>query len=95
MGKVRTKVVKRTAKEMLEKFPNKFTTNFEENKQVLMEVAEIPSKRLRNRIAGYITRLVKQRKRVEQQLAMRQEINLTEEEEYIKKIEGGETTATG
>ncbi len=90
MGKVRTKVVKRTAKEMLERFPDKFTADFESNKQALIEVADIPSKRLRNRIAGYITRLVKQRQRIERQLAMRQEITLTEEEEYIKKIEGSQ-----
>ncbi len=88
MGKVRTKVVKRTAKEMLERFPDKFGPDFEVNKQALIEVADIPSKRLRNRIAGYITRLVKQRMRLEKQLAMRQEISLTEEEEYIRKIEG-------
>lgn len=88
MGKVRTKVVKRTAKEMLERFPQEFTDDFEHNKKKLMELTEISSKRLRNRIAGYITRLVKQKKRIEKQLALRQELTLTEEEEYIKRIEG-------
>ena len=33
-----------------------FGTDFEENKKALENLALIPSKRLRNRIAGYITK---------------------------------------
>lgn len=58
MGKVRTKLVKRVARELLEKYPDLFTRNFEHNKQVVKRVATIPSKRLRNKIAGYITHLI-------------------------------------
>ena len=59
MGKVRTEVIKRCAREILKTYPERFTTDFEDNKQKLFLVAEIKSKRLRNRIAGYITHLVK------------------------------------
>ena len=59
MGKVRTEVVKRYAREILNTHPGHFTTDFEDNKQKLFLIAEIKSKRLRNRIAGYITSLVK------------------------------------
>ncbi|TFF89356.1 MAG: 30S ribosomal protein S17e [Promethearchaeota archaeon] len=57
MGKIRTETIKNLANEIREKYPNKFTVDFEKNKQVLDEVAIIPSKTLRNRIAGYITRV--------------------------------------
>lgn len=58
MGKVRTEHVKRIARELIERFPDKFTTDFEVNKRVLESVAEIPTSRLKNKIAGYITRLM-------------------------------------
>lgn len=58
MGKVRTEQVKRVARELIRRFPDKFTKDFEHNKQVLETVAEIPSQKLRNKIAGYITRLL-------------------------------------
>ncbi len=88
MGKVRPAYIKRSARILLEKYPNKFTADFEHNKRVLMEMTNISSKKIRNRVAGYITRLVKQRQRLERLAAMRQEITLTEEEEYIERIEG-------
>jgi len=50
--------VKRAARELLRRYPDKFTTDFEENKKILDSIAVIPSPKLKNRIAGYITRLV-------------------------------------
>ena len=58
MGKVRPDAVKKIAREMIKRYPDRFTTDFEENKKSLEPLLEIPSIRLRNRIAGYITRLV-------------------------------------
>jgi len=57
MGKVRPEYIKRVCKELIEKYPNVFTTNFEENKHNLTNCAYIQSKLVRNRIAGYITHL--------------------------------------
>ena len=57
LGKVRTEVVKRAARELLERFPGKFASEFEPNKLAVNELLRAPSKRLRNRIAGYVTRL--------------------------------------
>jgi len=88
MGNVRIKLVKRTAREMLVRYANLFTDDFEHNKEVLMQVAEIPSKTLRNQIAGYVTKLVRRQRKIEQQLSLRQELTVTDEEEYIKRIEG-------
>lgn len=59
MGKVRIELVKRASKELIEKYPDRFTANFEENKQFLKEIGFTLSKRLRNRVAGYITRMMK------------------------------------
>ena len=58
MGNVRPEKVKKIARELIRRYPDKFTMNFEENKRVLSSIAHIPSTRLRNSIAGYITRLV-------------------------------------
>ena len=57
LGKVRTDTVKRTSRELIKKFPERFTGDFESDKQVVNDLVTTPSKRLRNRIAGYITRL--------------------------------------
>lgn len=59
MGRVRTKYIKRTARKLIEKFPKKFTNNFEVNKATLNMIAEVQSKKIRNRVAGYITSLRK------------------------------------
>ncbi|ODQ63487.1 putative 40S ribosomal protein S17 [Nadsonia fulvescens var. elongata DSM 6958] len=59
MGRVRTKTVKRAAKVMIERYYPKLTLDFEVNKRVADEIAVIPSKRLRNKIAGYTTHLMK------------------------------------
>lgn len=59
MGKIRPILVKRLARELLSRYPDKFTLDFEQNKHLVAELTDIKSKRLRNRVAGYITRLVK------------------------------------
>ena len=63
VGKVRPKAVKKIARELLEAYPDAFTTDFEANKQFIKEHVDIKAKRLRNRVAGYIVRLVKRRMR--------------------------------
>lgn len=58
MGKVRTKLVKRVARNLLEKYPDLFTRDFQHNKLVVSKLVAVTSKKLRNQIAGYITHLV-------------------------------------
>jgi len=62
MGRVKPKFIKSLAEKLLEMYPDKFTESFEENKKAVAELADIPSKTVRNKVAGYITRLVKRRK---------------------------------
>ena len=57
MGKARTEQVKRIARELLNRYPSKFSADFEKNKQFVSEYTNISSTKLRNRIAGYTARL--------------------------------------
>ena len=59
MGRVRTKTVKKAARVIVEKYYSKLTLDFQMNKKIAEEVATIPSKRLRNKIAGFTTHLMK------------------------------------
>ncbi|KAK4396568.1 UNVERIFIED_CONTAM: 40S ribosomal protein S17 [Sesamum radiatum] len=59
MGRVRTKTVKKSSRQVIEHYYSKMTLDFHTNKKVLEEVAIIPSKRLRNKIAGFSTHLMK------------------------------------
>eukprot|EP01060_Flectonema_neradi_P033365 TRINITY_DN558_c0_g1_i4.p1 TRINITY_DN558_c0_g1~~TRINITY_DN558_c0_g1_i4.p1 ORF type:complete len:126 (+),score=40.39 TRINITY_DN558_c0_g1_i4:60-437(+) len=59
MGKVRTKTVKKAARLIVEKYYTKLTRDFHTNKKVIVEVSMIPSKRLRNKISGFTTHLMK------------------------------------
>ena len=46
--------VKKLSTELLNKYPNKFNVDFQQNKKVIGEIAKVRSKELRNQIAGYI-----------------------------------------
>lgn len=59
MGKVRTEMVKRISIELLDRYPYSFGLEFEANKQFLKRVDLEVSKKLRNRIAGYVTTIIK------------------------------------
>merc|ERR1711898_20248 len=59
MGRVRNKTVKRAAKQIIEKHYGKLSKDFHTNKRLCDEVALIPTKRLRNKIAGFATHLMK------------------------------------
>ena len=47
--------IKRISNEILERYPENFGMDFDENKAILKNIAVVRSKLLRNRIAGYIT----------------------------------------
>merc|ERR1712133_92569 len=59
MGRVRKKPIKKSARQIVEKYYAKLTMDFQLNKKIAEEVATIPSKRLRNKIAGFVTYLMK------------------------------------
>jgi len=59
MGRIKTTLQKRISHELFELYPEEFSTDFEVNKEKVNTYADVPSKKLRNTIAGYITRIVK------------------------------------
>lgn len=61
MGRVRQTYIKRLAKDLVSADPERFSEDFDENKQELKEMEEFNSKKLRNRVAGYIVRVVQNR----------------------------------
>jgi len=59
MGKVRTEMIKRISNELIDRYEKSFTVDFEQNKQFLKEIGLDVSKKLRNKVAGYVTTLMK------------------------------------
>lgn len=62
MGRIKSTMIKRTTEELLEQNLS-FNGDFENNKKILSNT--MPSKKVRNKIAGYISRLEKRRRKKE------------------------------
>ena len=59
---VKSTLIKRTAKRILTLHRNDFTEDYEKNKSKVTEFAELHSTKLRNSIAGLVTKLMKKDK---------------------------------
>ena len=59
MGRIKTSLIKHKTHEIIEEHTDRLTNDFEKNKEILAEIAEIRSKKLRNAMAGYAARLKK------------------------------------
>lgn len=62
MGRIKTTLIKRTAKKLLQDHEEGFNTNFNDNKKNVEVKLEFQSKKLRNVLAGYVTKLKKRKK---------------------------------
>ena len=51
--------MKRVSRLIIERYYTRLTLDFHTNKRICDEIAQIPSKKLRNKIAGFITHLMK------------------------------------
>jgi small subunit ribosomal protein S17e len=60
---IKPSYIKTLSEELLSKYKGRFTNDFEENKQVVSEITIIDSKRVRNRVAGSVTRKMNRRRR--------------------------------
>ncbi len=58
MGRIKTSFVKSIAKYLFEKHSDKFTTDFSKNKEIVKQLVDMKSKKLRNIVAGYLTKLL-------------------------------------
>ena len=64
MGNIRPTYIKRIAKELINMYPDKFVaSDFQHNKEKVAELADFDSNVIRNRIAGYITRILASQKK--------------------------------
>ena len=59
MGRIKTQLIKRVSNKLIQEHGNDFKKDFKENKEIVSKLADIPSKKIRNIIAGYVTRLIK------------------------------------
>lgn len=59
MGAIRPAIIKRVARDLVNKYPDKFTGDFETNKELVEKYTTVQTKRLRNILAGYVTRYYK------------------------------------
>lgn len=67
MGRIKTLLVKNIAKKLIQLHGQEFTPEFDKNKVLVEKYTNVTSIKLRNIIAGYTARLVKQRILLENQ----------------------------
>jgi ribosomal protein S17E len=65
MGKIKTKLIKRTANTLMKEDLG-FSEDFEKNKKLLGK--EMPSKKIKNQIAGYAARVKKREKQEKEKI---------------------------
>jgi ribosomal protein S17E len=67
MGKIKSKMMRRTAETLMKDEEIEFSEDFDKNKKILGDT--MPSKKLRNRIAGLISRMKRQEAKKKAELA--------------------------
>ncbi|MGC9149396.1 MAG: 30S ribosomal protein S17e [Sulfolobales archaeon] len=82
MGNVRTRMIKSTARKLLEYYPDLFRPDFEYNKRLVAKLVNTKSKKVRNQIAGYITHLLKIKEKQE-----KRSLEMISEEKISENIE--------
>jgi small subunit ribosomal protein S17e len=64
MGRIKQTYLKRVAEKLLKEYPDVFVnSDFQENKRKVASHTDITSKSIRNKIAGYLTKKIKQMER--------------------------------
>ncbi len=59
MGRIKTKLIKRVTQDLMEAHGDQGKEDFGDNKKLVDKYVDTSSKKIRNSIAGYVTRLVK------------------------------------
>ena len=57
MGRIKTQLIKRITTQLLRGHVDEFSADFEKNKLIIPKYVELPSKKMRNTIAGYLSRI--------------------------------------
>lgn len=64
LGRIKTKKIKRITRDIISKYGNLMCETFDENKTVINGKITVRSKKLRNVISGYATRLTKNQEKL-------------------------------
>jgi len=67
MGRIKTTMIKRVSNKLMREKRDEFCDDFESNKKKVGELLDIKSKKIRNIISGYITKLSKNKKKKKKQ----------------------------
>jgi small subunit ribosomal protein S17e len=59
MGRIKTKLIKRVTQDLMEAHGDQGKEDFVDNKKLVDKYVDTSSKKIRNSIAGYVTRQVK------------------------------------
>jgi len=59
IGRIRQKDIKRAAIEIVNKYSKYLTDDFKKNREFIEKVLDVEGKSVKNRIAGYVTRIVR------------------------------------
>ena len=65
MGRIKTKLMKRMTYELIAKHGEEFKEGFGDNKLIVTKYLDTSSKKIRNTIAGYTTRITRRHKIIE------------------------------
>lgn len=58
MGRIKTMPIKRATNQLVKAYPNTFKKSFGENKELVSKYLVTKSKKIRNTVAGYVTRIM-------------------------------------
>ena len=61
MGRIKTQLIKRLTFQLMKEYKQEFKLDYNENKKLVEKFLTGPSKKIRNCIAGYVTRLMKRK----------------------------------
>ncbi len=59
MGKIKHTFIKRGARRIYEQSPGEFSTDFNKNKEAIKAKDVVESKSIRNKMAGYMIKIIK------------------------------------
>ena len=63
MGRIKTQQIKRVTLQLMKEYGDQFKEDFNQNKELVSKFTDVKSKKQRNVIAGYATRLAKTREK--------------------------------
>jgi small subunit ribosomal protein S17e len=61
MGRIKTQMIKRLTLQLIKQHPQVFTIDYASNKKLVEQLLTGPTKKIRNTVAGYVTRLMQRK----------------------------------